>query len=489
MRPLLLLALLCPAVARPPSAAARQPGEGVDGRHAADTLTLESLILGRPRRVFVSLPASYGATDRTYPVVIVLDGEAYFDAAASLEDTLARLGHVPEAIVVALPNASPDPRDRVHDMTPPGLSVSGSGLHEGGDDFLDFIENELLREIDRRYRGGKPRILVGHSSGGVIATYAAATRSDAFPVVVSIDAPIQLGDGWLADRLVERARLGGDAPVRYVSLESRFGWTDERWEELRAAAPSSWLLRRERLDGESHESMFFLGMYQGLKFAFTDYSIVAAPFFPAGTALGVFEHFERIEHVLDAPIPPPARVLRRLIEDLLTEGRVGPARKALAWLVEGYGPQADEAELRARIERVTALLPLEETVETLQNTPWPTPDEIAPYVGEWQGEQWSNPESRQPFALRIRVVDGRVVAETEMPLGPRLDVRPAEYLRVLPDGLEFGYMNGMRPAGMIVNTGRLEGDTLEGETKIRGVLLLFPPGMHPPRVYFRLTRR
>lgn len=456
---------------------------------ATDTLTIESRILGRGRRVFVGLPESWAHTERAYPVVIVLDGEAYFDAATSLEATLARLGHVPEAIVVAVPNASDDPRDRVHDMTPPGLAVSGSGLRAGGDDFLDFLEREVLPEIDRRYRGGLPRTLVGHSSGGVIATYAAATRSDVFPVVVSLDAPIHLGDGWLADRLVERAERGGDAPVRYVALESRFGWPDERWEELRAAAPPSWLLRRERLEGESHESMGFLGLYQGLKFAFSDYSIVGAPFFPRGTALGVFEHFERIERTFGAPLPPPARVLRRLVEDLLTQGMVEPARKALAWLVEGYGPQQDEPELRARIERVRALLPLEETVASLKSSPWPTPEEIAPYVGEWQGEQGPDLQAGQPFTLRVGVVDGRVVAETEMPLGARLDVRAAEYLRVRPDGLEFGYMNGMRPAGMIVYGGRLEGDTLRGEMSLRGIVLLTPPGMRPPRVYFRLTRR
>jgi hypothetical protein len=235
--------------------------------------------------------------------------------------------------------------------------------------------------------------------------------------------------------------------------------------------------------------MGFLGLYQGLKLAFADYSIVGAPFFPRGTALDVFDHFERIERTFGVPLPPPARVLRRLVEDLLAQGMVEPARKALTWLVEGYGPQPDEAELRGRIEQVRALLPLEETVASLKSTPWPTPEEVAPYIGEWSGEQGPDPDSGQPFTLRIAVVDGRVTAETEMPRGAQLDVRPAEYLRVRPDGLEFGYMNGMRPAGMIVYGGRLEGDTLRGEMSLRGIVLLPPPGMRPPRVYFRLTRR
>jgi pimeloyl-ACP methyl ester carboxylesterase len=491
--PLVLVLAAAPPPAhgqRTPGRAARPAGDGARPEakvSTADTLTMDSKILGRPRQAYVSLPASFAATARRYPVVIVLDGEADFEPAVMAWTTLARLGHVPEAIVVAIPNATDDPMDRVHDMTPPGLSVSGSSLHEGGDDFLDFIAKELLPEIDRRYRGGKPRILVGHSSGGVIVTWAAATRSDSFPVVVSVDAPVHLGDEWLEKRLLERAEKGGTAPVRYVSLESRFGWSDARWNELQAAAPPSWLLKREKLEGESHESMFFLATYQGLKFAFADYSIVGAPFFPEGTAMGVFDHYARIDDQFGVELPPPARVLRRLIEDLLTEGSMEPARRAMAWLTEGYGPQPDEKRLQAEFDRVAPLLPLKETVADLKAAPWPTPTQIAPWVGEWTGEQWMNADTHNALTLRIRVVDGKVEAETALADGP--PPQRIEYLEVLPDGLEFGVMNGMRPAGMIVQTGHLHGNVLEGEGQFRGIVLPLPTGHMPPTTYFRLTRK
>ncbi|MGH7468006.1 MAG: alpha/beta hydrolase [Longimicrobiales bacterium] len=479
----LLLAAQAPLGAAP----AGRPAESARF-DSADTLLINSSILGRQRRVFVSLPVSHAESTRRYPVLIVLDGEANFTAATTIATTLAGLAHTPEVIVVAIPNATSNPRDRVHDMTPPGLSVSGSSLNEGGDRFLDFIEKEVLPAVDGKYRGGGPRILVGHSSGGIIVTYAAATRTTSFPVVVSIDAPIHLGDNWLARRLTERTRAAGP-PLRYVSLETRFGWSDATWSALKAAAPASWVLRREKLDGESHESMGFLSMYQGLKFAFHDYSIVGAPMVPRASAGAAFEHYRKLGEGLGAELPPPAGVLRRLIDDLLTEGRAGPARQALQWLYDGYGPPADRAQLEALFARVQTQLPLKETVDSLKATPWPTPQQIAPYVGEWRGYNWMNEEAQHRSGLRIRIVNNQVMAELLNWRDGNEHATPVEYLRVVPGGLHYGMMNGMRPMGMLVHEGVRNGNVLEGSSGFRGILLPLPNGRTPPRMQFRLEKQ
>ena len=97
------------------------------------------------------LPASFAdsAPDRRYPVTIVLDGEDNVPPVAAVSDELSRNGQIPESVIVAIPNT-----DRLRDLTPPGLSVSGSSLNEGGDRFLDFIEQELLPAVDLQFRGG-----------------------------------------------------------------------------------------------------------------------------------------------------------------------------------------------------------------------------------------------------------------------------------------------------------------------------------------------
>jgi hypothetical protein len=275
-----------------------------------------------------------------------------------------------------------------------------------------------------------------------------------------------------------------------VSLETRFGWSDGRWAELEAAAPASWVIRRERIEGESHESMGFLGMYQGIKFAFADYSIVGAPIPPRGTAFGAFGHYHAIESSFGVRLPPPAPVLRRLIEDLLIEGRPDQARRAFAWLVEGYGRPSDLDELESSIARVEALPPLAETVEDVKATPMPSPEEIRPFIGEWKGHDWMHPEARTELTLRIREVEGEVSGETIHRFGADHElVQPIEYMKVVSGGLEFGQMNGIRPMGMIVYHGRLDGDVLEGEQRFRGIVLPLPDGHMPPDIHFRLVRQ
>jgi len=450
--------------------------------------SIDSVVLGLTRRVEISFPASFARTARRYPVIVVLDGAENFADATVVAATLARLGHVPESIVVAIHNSGSDPRDRVHDMTPPGLSVSGSTRHEGGDRFLDFIEREVLPLVAAKHRGGRPHVLVGHSSGGVIATYAAATRS-AFPVAVAIDAPVHLDDDWLAKRLIERARRPGAPPVRYVSTETRFGWSDRTWAELERAAPKGWVLKREKLAAESHESMGFLGMYQGLKFAFADFSVVGAPIPPRAPAMAAFDHYRAFEREFEAELPPPAPVLRRLVEDLLTEGQDDPARRALAWLLEGYGEGRERARLEAMIDEAAGRLPLKETVADLRAAPRPSPGDIAPFLGVWRGKSWINDEAQWDLTIRFRIEAGRAVVEHLFPLeGGKTEWRPYEYVKRLPDGIEFGSMNGIRPLGMLVATGRLAGETMEGEERFRGILIPLPGGHNPPVVKFRVAR-
>jgi hypothetical protein len=233
--------------------------------------------------------------------------------------------------------------------------------------------------------------------------------------------------------------------------------------------------------------MGFLAMYEGLKHAFADFSIVGAPLVPRASATAAFEHYRAIETEFNTQLPPPPRVLNQLVEDLLTEAKVEPARRAYAWLVEGYGPQRNQQELEQMIARIAALPPLKETVEQLAATPLPSPREISPYVGLWKGEGWLNEHTRWPMTLRIAVKDGKVIAETEG-WGPPGEFRPVDFLKIVPGGIEFGNMNGMRPKGMIVNSGTLKGATIEGEGQFRGIVLPLPRGHMPPVTKFRLVK-
>lgn len=451
----------------------------------AQSLQIASAILKETRRIYIVLPASYknSAADRRYPVTLVLDGEANVPPAAAVSHELSRNGQIPESVIVAIPNMD-SMRGRLRDLTPPGLSVSGSSRNEGGDRFLDFIEKELLPAVDRQFRGGSPRTFIGHSSGGILVTYAAATRST-YRAVVAIDTPTHLDDGWLTKKLIERAKAA-TTPLRYISLEARFGWKDETWKSLLAAAPASWKLYRESFKPkESHESMVMLSLYFGLREAFSDYSLLAAPVAPTTSIL---PHYAKVSASLGTTVIPPRKLLLNVVEDLLMEGRGAAAREAYNTLVAGYGAPPDSANLLTQISEVERQPPPTETVEGLLATPFATPEEARALIGEWVGDEWMNPDEPRTGKnkLRIQVVDGRVVGETVY-MGGQLVMR-WEYLKITPTGVAYGYMNGMRPRGVLLYEGKLEGDTFSGQMRIGGVNFKRPAGMPLDPVRFSYKR-
>ena len=477
--------LACALVTLTASAAAAQSGPVLtldDTPGARDSpglgrvFTMPSAVLSETRTVAVVLPASFSASapSRRYPVMVVTDGEASLASTAAVVDQLSRNGQMPEVIVAAIQNTN-----RLRDLTPPGLSVSGSTTREGGDLFLDFIERELLPELDRQFRGGMPRLLLGHSSGGILATYAAATRST-FQCVIALDAPTHLGGNWLVTKLIGRATSAPSA-LRYASIESRFGFTDATWRDVQTAAPASWRLYREHVNGESHESMPMIGAYVALRETFSDYSMLAAPVAPTTSIL---PYYERVGAALSVPrggLMPPRRLLGNVLEDMLIEGRGADARVAYDMQAAGYGAPANSRELLAEISNVEQQPAPNETVEGLLATPFPTPSEAREIVGEWVGDVWMNEGELTPgmprSTLRISVQNGKVVGETESSPAPGVtDVRQWTYLTMKPNGFSFGYMNGMRPRGVLVHDGTVKDGVLTGVVRFGGVSFTMPAG-------------
>ena len=458
-------------------------GAPASGGGATRRFTIASHILGETRRISIELPASYerSAAAHRDPVAIVLDGESLRATAATVSAELADNGQIPELVIVAIENTN-----RLRDLTPPGLSVSGSSTREGGDRFLDFIERELLPAVDKQLRTTSPRVLVGHSSGGILATYAAATRP-AFRAVVALDTPIELGDRWLVQRLLARAARD-TTPLRFAALDARFSWPTDVWSTLKSAAPRSWSLSHEHLEHESHTSMPFLGMYLGLRQAFADYSAIAAPKTPTTSIL---PYYATVGAALGAPVTPPRTLRGDVIEDLIAEGRGAAARSAYETLVRAYGAPRNAGELAKEIADAERLPPPKETVESLLAKPFPPADAMRDYLGEWVGDNWMNADEPRTGRqrLRIRLVNGRVEGETVHRPAPGTElVQKWTYLQVTPSGITFGYINGMRPRGMLLFEATRRGDTLAGDMRFAGINARGPNGEALPTIHFEYRR-
>lgn len=149
----------------------------------------------------VALPASYRAMPgKRYPVLWVTDGPFLLHLTVGLLNSLVIGALAPEMIVVGV-GCSSDAgvaefgRRRAIDFTPPGRNIlfdgpggdyfRQMGVPEGGqqqkaDDFLAFIVDEVRPSLEQTYRMSADHGLLGHSGGGMFASYALFARPGAF---------------------------------------------------------------------------------------------------------------------------------------------------------------------------------------------------------------------------------------------------------------------------------------------------------------------
>jgi predicted alpha/beta superfamily hydrolase len=139
--------------------------------------SLSSKILGEQRDLLVYLPNNYKQnTDLNYPVLYLLDGQRNFNHTAGTLDFLNQDGKAQEMIIVAIKNTH-----RARDFTPTyDENYNKWGISGGADNFLDFIEKELIPYVNKNYRTDNFKILYGHSLGGLLTIYALQSRPHLF---------------------------------------------------------------------------------------------------------------------------------------------------------------------------------------------------------------------------------------------------------------------------------------------------------------------
>src|SRR5262245_31980988 len=114
-------------------------------------LVLKSTVLGEDRVVLVRTPPGYETNKLKYPVLYMTDGDTHIGHTASTVEFLTQNSRMSDLIVVGIVNT-----DRTRDLTPVkstdktpagDLRFPTSG---GADNFLKFIQTELIPEIEER---------------------------------------------------------------------------------------------------------------------------------------------------------------------------------------------------------------------------------------------------------------------------------------------------------------------------------------------------
>jgi len=159
-----------------------------DDVETAPAFTLKSDFSKEPFSLFVRLPRHYSKNNKQkYPVIYLLDGNAYFDAIANSVDSDIKKNKIsidPIVVGIGYENAYVMDSLRDRDYTfPKALPADSFKISGEGDKFYNFIKAKIVTHIDSMYRTDKAnRTIMGHSLGGYFVLYA-LTRQLAEPPV------------------------------------------------------------------------------------------------------------------------------------------------------------------------------------------------------------------------------------------------------------------------------------------------------------------
>ena len=133
--------------------------------------TIHSKVLGEDRTLLVRLPEDYGKSDKKYPVLYKLDGakENFLQAFSAAYYLFDMTENAPDLIIVGIENT-----DRNRDMGP----------DQRAENFIQFIQSELIPFVDKNYRTNGFRILCGQSLSSIFALYSFLEQPNLFDAYI-----------------------------------------------------------------------------------------------------------------------------------------------------------------------------------------------------------------------------------------------------------------------------------------------------------------
>jgi predicted alpha/beta superfamily hydrolase len=127
--------------------------------------TIDSYKLEGKRELKIQLPRNYDPEEkRSYPLIIVLDGDYLFEPVAGNIDYQAYWEDIPDCIVVGIKQSSTRQNDFFYD------NESFFPAHDGAS-FYEFMAAELIPYIEDNYKASDYRIIFGHDLSANFINY------------------------------------------------------------------------------------------------------------------------------------------------------------------------------------------------------------------------------------------------------------------------------------------------------------------------------
>ncbi|HET6977454.1 MAG TPA: alpha/beta hydrolase-fold protein [Pyrinomonadaceae bacterium] len=326
------------------SVASAQPATGTVKRFA-----MKSAVLGEERVILVRTPAGYETNKLNYPVLYMTDGDAHMGHTSSTIEFLTQNGRIPELIVVGITNT-----DRTRDLTPAKSSNKNAAgelqfpTSGGADNFLKFIETELIPRIEKEYRVQPYRILAGHSLGGLFAIHTMISKPGVFNSYIAVSPSLQWENGEALKRATDFLKNQKELKATlFVSLGNEPGAIGDSFESFREALAQTKIKdfewQAERMDDEDHGSVVLRSHYFGLRKVYDGWQ---GPRDPKSGAIisglqGADAHYKKLSDRFGYAIPVPENLINQIGYQFIFDGKPDEAIAAFKANVERYPNSAN----------------------------------------------------------------------------------------------------------------------------------------------------
>ena len=283
----------------------------------AEKLTIKSSVLGEDRVILVRTPPGYATNKLAYPVLYMTDGDAHIGHTGSTIEFLARNGRMSELIVVGITNT-----DRTRDLTPAkatGPNAAQFPTAGGADNFLKFIETEVIPQIEKSYRVQPYRILAGHSFGGLFAVHALITRPELFNSYIAVSPSLQWADDATLKRAEEffktRKELNATLFTSLGNEPGDIGKDFVLFKELLATTKiKGFDWEAEQMKDEDHGSVVLRSHYFGLRKVYDGWQMPRDPETGAvaGGLKAADEHYKWLSEKFHYSIPTPEALINQI---------------------------------------------------------------------------------------------------------------------------------------------------------------------------------
>jgi predicted alpha/beta superfamily hydrolase len=329
--------------------------------------SIQSKILNEKRKIWVYVPnAGQLDSKQRFPVVYLLDGDAHFYSVVGMIQQLSQVNGntvCPEMIVVGIPNT-----DRTRDLTPthidaepPTMDSASAKTSGGGEQFVSFIEKELMPHIDSLYPTEPYKMLIGHSFGGLTAINIAMNHAKLFDSYIAIDPSmwwdkmnfLKATNKGLKDKKFPGTTLYvgiANTMVESMNITKVQNDTSAETKHIRSILDLDNAIKSHKQNGLRYDSKYYsnddhgsvplIAEYDGLRFIFDKYRFkLSFKDFTDSTvdlAKKYEQHYQEVSKIFGYELSPPESMINSMGYYLLSQNQRIKAGGLFRMNVENY---------------------------------------------------------------------------------------------------------------------------------------------------------